>query len=143
MALVGYSDSEESDQEEVAAKQNVPAAPLAPTLPSTSFVTDKSNRRKIKINLQDALQQSNAQDVDDEPAAKRARTDTRSLRGFNSMLPAPKRDGMTTDGGKTLQKGPPRKAFSLKTGAEPGFNRESDAELRQFFVEHASETPEA
>src|SRR5271154_3216227 len=56
MALVGYSDSEESDQEGGAAKENVPAVPLAPTLPGTSFVTDKSNRRKIKIKLQDTLQ---------------------------------------------------------------------------------------
>jgi hypothetical protein len=48
------------------------------------------------------------------------------------MLPPPKRDA---DAVKFQNKPPARKVFSLKTGAEPGFSREGDDELRQLFAE--------
>jgi len=47
------------------------------------------------------------------------------------MLPAPKRDADA----KTSAKPAASKVFSLKTGPEPGFSREGDAELRQLFAE--------
>lgn len=47
------------------------------------------------------------------------------------MLPAPKRAAQSAKEAILTTKGPSRKVFSLKTGAEPGFSREADAELRQ------------
>jgi hypothetical protein len=136
MALVTYSDSEASDDEKPpnSTKQN--GSTLAAIQPSTSFAVDKSNPRKIQVKLQEAKvdASSNVGKPDDEPEPKRQRVGAGVFSGFNSILPAPKRD-IQTHNGNGSAKGQPRKIFSLKTGAERGFDRESDAELKQLFAE--------
>lgn len=124
MDLVGYSDSEGSEDEKPQSNP-VKTAPIPPTAQST-FAVNKANPRKIQVKLQD----TNGPDLE-EPAAKRPRVGAGTFSGFNSMLPAPKRDADA----KILPKPAARKVFSLKTGAEPGFSREADAELRHLFAE--------
>ena len=136
MALVSYSDSEgsEDDKPQAPTKQNGSAA--SSTRPPTSFAVDKSNPRKIQVKLQEpgVGASSNISTPDDEPAPKRQRMGGGAFSGFNSLLPAPKRDSQTQNGPGSA-KGQARKIFSLKTGAERGFDRESDAQLRQVFAE--------
>ncbi|RMZ90737.1 hypothetical protein DV736_g2034, partial [Chaetothyriales sp. CBS 134916] len=143
MALVDYSDSDASDSEQTEAQQ-LPPPPPSPTKPattstsSTAKLVDKANPAKIRVQLggsHNHLPSSHG----DEPAAKRPRTGG-VFSGFNAQLPPPKRDA---------DKGPPaaskpaaRKVFSLKTGAEPAFSRESDSELRHFFAEQDSSRPD-
>lgn len=132
MVLVSYSDSEGSDSESTPA----PASKAA-TIPSTSntnFAVDKSNPKKIRVNLNERLPQPAEAQTDGEPPAKRPRVGDGAFSGFNAMLPAPKRDNIASksaNGNKTNA----RKVFSLKTGAEPAFSRDSDAELRNLFAE--------
>lgn len=136
MALVSYSDSEGSEDEKPRSptRQNEPTPPHPQ--PSTRFVVDKSNPRKIQVKLQETNVDvsSNIGAHDDEPSPKRQRTGRGTFSGFNSMLPAPKREDQAQNASASA-KGRPRKVFSLKTGAERGFDRESDAELRQLFAE--------
>ncbi|KAJ9639612.1 hypothetical protein H2204_003682 [Knufia peltigerae] len=127
MSLVAYSDSEGSDDE----KTSQPKAPLskpATASSNTSFTVNKTNPRKIQVKLHDLPAND---DTNGEPAAKRPRIGASAFSGFNSMLPAPKRDADA----KNVPKPAARKVFSLKTGAEPGFSREADAEMRQLFAE--------
>lgn len=124
MDLVGYSDSEGSEDEKPQSKP-VKTDPTPPTTQST-FTVNKANPRKIQVRLQD----TSGPDLE-EPAAKRPRVGAGTFSGFNSMLPAPKRDADA----KIPPKPAARKVFSLKTGAEPGFSREADAELRHLFAE--------
>lgn len=136
MALVSYSDSEGSEDEEPRnpTRQNEPTAPT--TQPSTSFAVDKSNPRKIQVKLQETKVDASGSvgAYADEPSPKRQRIGRGTFGGFNSMLPAPKRENKVQNASVST-KGQPRKIFSLKTGAERGFDRESDAELRQLFAE--------
>merc|ERR1711939_1161514 len=126
MSLVTYSDSEASDDEKPQFKAAPPNPSTAPT--NSSFTVNKANPRKIQVKLHDTP--SNG-DTDGEPAAKRPRVGVGAFSGFNALLPPPKRDADI----KTTLKPAARKVFSLKTGAEPGFSREADAEMRQFFAE--------
>lgn len=141
MVLVAYSDSEGSDTEEVS-NSTVPSKPAPATKSSNNFTVDKANPTKIRVNLGSSLPQSTSDREDGEPAAKRARIGGGggAFSGFNAMLPAPKREnvkpGITGTNGT---KAPARKVFSLKTGAEPAFSREGDAELRDFFAEQEQE----
>jgi len=142
MALVSYSDSEDSGDEKPpkSTKQNDSAVPTAQ--PPSSFAVDKSNPRKIQVKLQEIQTDaaSNVGALDNEPAPKRQRIGGGAFSGFNSILPPPKRHAVTQDRSSSA-KGQPRKVFSLKTGAERGFDRESDAELKQLFAEqHADLT---
>lgn len=141
MALVSYSDSEGSEDEKPQ------QAPLKPTLSTTSQpreglqpLTDKSQPRKIKVDLSgiqtDPLQKNGS---NGEPPAKRPRLGGGGFSDFKSMLPAPKRSGPAATQTPT-SKGAPRKVFSLKTGAEPGFDRSADEELRQLFGEQGQGT---
>lgn len=124
MDLVGYSDSEGSEDEK---PQPNPTKTIAiPPANNSNFAVNKTNPRKIQVRLAD----TNGPDVE-EPAAKRPRVGAGTFSGFNSLLPPPKRDADA----KTSSKPAARKVFSLKTGAEPGFSRESDAELRNLFAE--------
>ena len=120
MALVDYSDSDESDSEQPQhlpqASQSKPTAKTNAPPSSIRFAVDKTNPRKIRINLQETEpQQALQRDADGEPAAKRVRTGGGAFSGFSALLPPPKRDAEHT-------KAPPgratRKVFSLKTGAE-------------------------
>lgn len=138
MVLVGYSDSEGSDVEETpkAATKPIEKAPA-----QTKFAVDKANPKKIRVNLTEALPTPSNDREDGEPAAKRPRVGGGAFSGFNAMLPPPKRDNIPakhTNGSKA----PARKVFSLKTGAEPAFSRESDAELRELFSEQGNEDGE-
>ncbi|KIX05870.1 uncharacterized protein Z518_03843 [Rhinocladiella mackenziei CBS 650.93] len=128
MSLVAYSDSEGSEGEEKPQTTIQKPAPKPSSAPSnTNFAVNKADPRKIQVRLQD---QPTNDDADGEPAPKRPRVGGGgAFRGFNAMLPAPKRDSSV----KTPAKPITRKVFSLKTGVEPGFSRESDAEVRQLF----------
>ena len=131
MALVSYSDSEGSEDEEPLPQPKVANSAIKPAANSTSnFTVNRANPRKIQVKLQDISANG---DPDDEPAAKRPRlgNSAGAFSGFNAMLPPPKRDADV----KTQAKPAARKVFGLKTGAEPGFSRESDAELRHLFQE--------
>lgn len=137
MVLVAYSESEGSEDEKphAQAKKDIPASS---TKADNKFMVDKSNPRKIKVNLQETKPGSTTNDGrDGEPAPKRPKTGG-GFSGFNSMLPAPKRDTQPGNGTKTGTNGTARRVFSLKTGAEPGFSRESDAELKELFAEQAN-----
>lgn len=127
MVLVAYSDSEGSDNEDIS-KQNAKPAPKSA---STNFAVDKSNPKKIRVNLTEITAPTTERE-DGEPAAKRARIGAGAFSGFNAMLPPPKRDSLAGTS-KNASNPSTRKVFSLKTGAEPAFSRESDAELRELF----------
>ena len=91
MALVDYSGSEESEEE-----QSKPIAPggKARTLQTTALhmVVNKSEPHKIRISLPNPSKAgSDGEDIDSEPPTKRAKLESSSFSGFNSMLPAPKR----------------------------------------------------
>ncbi|EXJ64607.1 hypothetical protein A1O7_00944 [Cladophialophora yegresii CBS 114405] len=131
MALVAYSDSEDSEDEKRQFQPKTDKPTTKPTATSTSnFTVSKANPRKIQVKLHDVPTNG---ETDGEPAPKRQRLGGGggAFSGFNAMLPPPKRDSDT----KTAAKPSTRKVFSLKTGAEPGFSREADAELRQLFAE--------
>lgn len=126
MVLVGYSDSEGSDNESIPIqppRSNTRSAAAIPTL-----LVDKSNPKKIVVNLTDKSVEpgNDAQDEHNEPPLKRARVGAGAFSGFNAMLPPPKRDHVQQE----RKKAPARKVFSLRTGAEPAFSRDSDAELK-------------
>jgi Mitotic checkpoint regulator, MAD2B-interacting len=136
MNLVDYSDSDGSDTE-----QSKPAAPPNPVTKASAasnsnFSIDRSNPQKIRVKLADTLETNGSHE--EEPAAKRPRIGGGGLSGFNSLLPPPKRDS-DAKAQSPIAKGPARKVFSLKTGAEPGFSREADAELKNFFAEQDAE----
>lgn len=133
MALVGYSDSEGSEDEKPQTKVDKPAPKPSSALPNANFAIDRANPRKIQVKLQDLPANGTGRD-DGEPARKRPRVGGGAFSGFNAMLPAPKRESDN----KSMAKPAARKVFSLKTGAEPGFSRESDAELRQLFAEQGA-----
>lgn len=140
MALVSYSDSEGSEDE-------TPQQPPKPTPASASASaglqpsTDKSQTRKIRVNFTETQTDPTSEDVANrgEPPYKRARLGAGAFSGFNSLLPPPKRTGAAATQTPT-NKGTPRKVFSLRTGAEPGFDRSADAELRQLFEEQEQDT---
>lgn len=143
MALVSYSDSDASDSEQ----GNVPQPPadkkpadspaLNPPKPSrpnnTTSIVDRTNPRKIRVALPEIKPESTADgdDQEDGPARKKPRVGGGgggAFSGFNAMLPAPKRNNAVAAEKKTH--GSARKVFGLKTGAEPGFSREADEEMR-------------
>ncbi|KAL6244934.1 hypothetical protein RBB50_008462 [Rhinocladiella similis] len=126
MSLVAYSDSEGSEDEGPRPKAPPPKPATASS--NSSFTVNKTNPRKIQVKLNDVPANDT---TDGEPAAKRPRIGASAFSGFNAMLPAPKRDADA----KNVPKPAARKVFSLKTGAEPGFSREADAEMRQLFAE--------
>ncbi|KAI9768027.1 MAG: hypothetical protein M1840_005339 [Geoglossum simile] len=120
MGLVDYSDSENSDSDPATTSAPKPT-PSASSKPAFKKVVDRSNPRKILVNLPKTIEQD-GESTADGPPAKRARVSGRgAFSGFNALLPAPKRTGQAMGGG--LGKG-----VSLKTGATPGFSREEAAD---------------
>lgn len=111
MGLVGYSDSEGSDSEDV---PNVAPAVTKPATrkPPSQKVADPSAPRKIKVDLPTIKPEVNEEE---ERPAKKPRTG--GLGGFNSFLPAPKRTNEARKPGLGA-------GVSLRTGAEPAFSRE-------------------
>lgn len=102
MALVGYSDSENSDAESIEIT-NVPEG-------GKKF--ERTASKKIKVNLS-AVSARPETSTTEEPASKRQRT-AGAFSGFNSLLPAPTRTAQSSI----------RKGVSLKTSAEAAFTRE-------------------
>ena len=127
MALVSYSDSEGSGDDEVPKESTTNGAHPKASKPAFRKVVDRSHPHKIRVNLSQSksTEQTNERS-DDEPPAKKARTAAGTFSGFNSILPAPKRaipaTGGLTNGGS--RKGSLGSGVSLKTGAAPGFSRE-------------------
>ncbi|KAH8204572.1 hypothetical protein TruAng_001201 [Truncatella angustata] len=136
MALVDYSDSE-SDAETVAQ----PTAKPVPTPTSSATakkpiqkVVDRSNPRKIVVSLgaSSAQDASKPDASSDEPPAKKARTGGGAFGGFASLLPPPKNRALppakssSTGGNGNAGKAPPRVGINLKTGAAPGFSRDTE-----------------
>jgi hypothetical protein len=110
MNLVGYSDSEGSDEE------TAPAPPPKPKpVPPKSFAKlVNPSTHKVKVNL--AASTTDKNDIEkEEPPAKKARVEGGGL-NINAFLPAPKK---TAQQKKGLGRG-----VNLKTGAEPAFSRD-------------------
>ena len=124
MALVDYSGSEDSDQEEQTKLQEVARGKVNTTKPSFQKVVDRSNPHKIRVNLPELAKPEESDDL--ERPSKRAKVGSGGFSGFNSLLPAPKRTaapngGPTTNGAR---KGGLGVGVNLKTGAAPGFSRD-------------------
>lgn len=124
MALVDYSGSEDSDQEEQARLSEAAKGKGNTTKPSFQKVVDRSNPHKIRVNLPEIAK---PEEVDDqERPSKRVKVGSGGFSGFNSLLPAPKRAAApngapTTNGARKSGLGV---GVSLKTGAAPGFSRD-------------------
>ena len=123
MALVEYSGSEDSDQEEQIKLQEAAKGKVNTTKLSFQKVVDRSNPHKIRVNLPDLAK---PEEPDSEPPLKRAKVGSGGFSGFNSLLPAPKRTaapngGPTTSGARKRGLGI---GVNLKTGAAPGFSRD-------------------
>jgi len=104
MALVAYSDSEDSD---------IDAAKHGPTL--SKLALSKGEGRKIKIELPAIRPEpGQVEDGGRQPPTKRAKT-AGSFGGLNSLLPPPKR--------ATAQASGLKKGTSLKTSSEVAFSR--------------------
>ncbi|EFQ99432.1 hypothetical protein MGYG_02444 [Nannizzia gypsea CBS 118893] len=131
MALVTYSDSEgDSDTETKPVEQSKPPRqpPSSTSKPTFKPLVDRGNRRKILVNLSETKPNDeidSGQGKEDGPARKRLRTGGGGLfSGFNDLLPAPKRSGAVQKSGDKTQAGLKKsKPFTLKTSAEPGFDR--------------------
>lgn len=127
MALVDYSDSDASDNDQPAASK-----PVIATKTVFQKVVDRSNPGKIRVSLPQAVSKEDARG--DEPPAKRAKTGEGgggAFSGFNSFLPAPKRANQanaTSTTGSTRKPGLTPGA-SLKTGSAPGFSRDPETEI--------------
>ncbi|KAI9827911.1 MAG: hypothetical protein M1819_006854 [Sarea resinae] len=131
MVLVDYSDSESSSDETDLKTGSQPPRPPSSSKPTTTKptfqkVVDRSSH-KIRVNLPKATKEEHpedAEDHDDRPA-KRARTAAGG--GFNSFLPAPKKQApASASQGQISAKRGIGSGISLKTGAAPAFNREPE-----------------
>lgn len=112
MGLVGYSDSEGSDDEVPNVAPSAPKPTARVPRPGFQKVVDPTGARKIKVELPTVKPE--LQEEAQRPA-KKARTG--GLGGFNSFLPAPKRSAEIKKPGLGA-------GVSLRTGAEPAFSRE-------------------
>ena len=106
MALVNYSDSEDSGNEAPVA---APAAKPAPS--AKPKLINRTESKKIKVELPQIRPEPGQHDAQ-EPAPKRART-AGAFSGFNSLLPPPKKPGQNA----------PKPGVSLKTSSEAAFSR--------------------
>jgi len=125
MGLVGYSDSEDSEDERKPAPKASGKANTS-TKPAFQKVIDRSNPHKIKVTLPEAPKPGpNEVESDDGPPGKRAKVGGGAFTGFNTLLPAPKRQMVSTGGTSTgLRRGGLGSGVNLKTGSSPGFSRE-------------------
>lgn len=122
MVLVPYSDSEGSDSEPNSTTQSTSRSSIGNSgKPNFKKVVDRSNPHKIRVILQEPSNRAAGEEEEEHgPSTKKAKIDSGAFSGFNSFLPAPKRDA-TTNGRPT---GGLNRGVSLKTGATPGFCRE-------------------
>jgi hypothetical protein len=124
MPLVDYSSEDSDSVEKPTQTESIKSKP-SPIKPAFQKVVDRSNPHKIRVNLPDP---SKAEEPDEpERPLKRAKVGSGGLSGFNALLPAPKRAAATNGG--PLVTGVKRAGLgsgvNLKTGAAPGFSRES------------------
>ncbi|KAF2481673.1 mitotic checkpoint regulator, MAD2B-interacting-domain-containing protein [Neohortaea acidophila] len=105
MALVSYSDSEDSDVGE----QAPPVT--APSKPAFQKIINPLEPRKLKVDLPTIHPDPSEQD--EAPPTKRAKTGG-TFGGFNSFLPAPK---------KAASLNVPKAGVSLRTSSEAAFSR--------------------
>ncbi|KAI5307329.1 hypothetical protein KEM56_007263 [Ascosphaera pollenicola] len=143
MALVSYIDSESSDIEEAPAiPLTKPAGPpKKPASTQPQKLVDRSNPRKILVNLSNKGTEHEGKDAaaaaaEDAPARRKPRPGGAGIfAGFNDLLPAPKRPAQQRLGGSSsIGAVSTRRPFSLKTAAEPSFSRGDTS---------AAETPKA
>ena len=122
MALVSYSDSEgsSSESERQPSAPNTSKSSTTTGKPSFKKVVDRSNPHKIRVSLPDPSSSVVKEDEEEQgPPTKKAKTGSGAFSGFNSFLPAPKRDAVKGRPTSGLGSG-----VSLKTGSAPGFSRE-------------------
>lgn len=127
MVLVEYSESDDSDVESKATHQSTAKEIANPHNSSFQKVVDRSNPRKIRVNLPKTSKTAPDDGEDNpEPPSKRVKLGSNAFSGFNSLLPAPKKATVSSGGTATsfAKKGGLASGVSLKTGASPGFNRE-------------------
>ncbi|KAI1393731.1 mitotic checkpoint regulator, MAD2B-interacting-domain-containing protein [Hypoxylon trugodes] len=126
MGLVDYSDSE-SDSEPVT--KLAPASTASGKRPFQKVV-DRAKPGKILVNLPQTSSESIPENAADEPPPKRTRIAGKgggAFGGFNSFLPPPKNVGKPTVASSS-GKPAPRPGVNLKTGAAPGFSRETNGD---------------
>lgn len=123
MGLVDYSDSDTSEHEVSSTTKSKPP-------PKSGFtkVVDRANPNKIKVQLprpaSDVVADHDAAE-EEQPPTKRQRTGVGAFAEFNSFLPAPKRSGQTSGtSAKSASDASSRPRVSLKTAAEPAFQRD-------------------
>ena len=126
MGLVDYSESDGSASESEAP---VKATQLKAPASKKAFqkVVDRSKPGKIVVNLPDTKPDAPS----DEPPAKRVRTGATGggrFSGFNSFLPAPKKQSAVASAPKSSSgtDAKPRPGINLRTSAAPGFSRDTD-----------------
>ena len=135
MALVDYSGSESSDEEErkVSAPSFVLQKPKPPSQkPAFQKVVDSSEPHKIRISLPEPSR-GNVNGEEPERPAKRAKVGSGGLSGFNALLPAPKR-ATASNASSSLngtKKGGLGAGVNLRTGAAPGFSREPEPSFEE------------
>ena len=124
MALIGYSDSEDSGNEQEKTQKFITKVNTS-AKPAFQKVIDRSNPHVIKVTLPaHPTRGPTEDDIDHGPPKKRARVGGGTFSDFNSLLPAPKRSAFM---GKVRNDGAAKglgSGVSLKTGAAPRFSRE-------------------
>lgn len=123
MALVDYSGSDESDDEEPKSVSDISHDKSTANKPAFPKVVDRSNPHKVKINLRESAKTVDASEKNDrvQRPGKRAKIEKGGT--FNSFLPAPKRVTVAGGGNNAPRLGLAG-GVSLKTGSTPGFTRE-------------------
>lgn len=130
MALVDYSGSEDSEEEPKPTVKEAVKPKTASNKPAFQKVVDPSAPHKIRVTLPESSKASSGE-TDSERPSKRTKLSTGGLGGFNALLPAPKR-ASATNGGATSsgsKKGGLGSGINLRTGAAPGFSRESEPSM--------------
>lgn len=112
MGLVGYSDSEGSDDDVPNVAPSAPKPTIRTPRPGFQKVVDPTGARKIKVELPTIKPE-----IQEEAQRPTKKARTGGFGGFNSFLPAPKRTAEVKKPGLGV-------GVSLRTGAEPAFSRE-------------------
>lgn len=132
MALVDYSGSESSEEEDEATIQRA-VTKLKPSSSKPAFqrLVDRSDPHKIRVSLPETSKPNPDDEENEERPTKRAKIGSGGMGGFNALLPAPKRaaaaNGRASLGGPRV--GGLGSGVNLKTGAAPGFCREPEQSL--------------
>ena len=132
MALVDYSGSESSEDEEKSSSKVSIKPETKLKKPAFQKVIDSSDPHKIRVSLPQPPSIDQNGDESERPS-KRTKIGSGGISGFNALLPAPKRaagakTGSSSEGSK---KGGLGSGVNLKTGAAPGFSREIEPSLEK------------